>query len=63
MSDSDNEAPEDVSFSASKSSAVKQLKDQSKSSNATKQKMKDLRKAREELYKTQKQKKLERSVF
>lgn len=60
MSDSDNEAPEDVTFSASKSVMMKQLKEQSESSNARKKKAKDLRKAREDLYKSQKEKKLQR---
>jgi hypothetical protein len=62
MSDSDSEAPEDVSFSASKSLTLKQLKEQSQSSNAQKKKAKELRRAREDLYKAQKQQKLQRSV-
>lgn len=62
MSDyeSDNDAPESVSFSQSRTEALQKIQDASKSAKEEKLKLKEKRKKRDEIFKAQKREKLER---
>lgn len=55
-----DEAPESVSFSQSKTEALQKIQDASKSAKEERQKLKEKRKKRDEIFKAQKKEKLDR---